>query len=92
MSKKPENLNTIRQSCGSRVVVNGVSCISPITDREMYDSSLLYSAAKNKHAKESLVWKPMSEDWKENLQGRVLVPGYGRRSDQITSADGQTPV
>ncbi len=55
MSKKPENLNTIRQSCGSRVVVNGVSCISPIIDREMYDSSLLYSAAKNKHAKESLV-------------------------------------
>ena len=46
MSKKPENLNTIRQSCGSRVVVNGVSCISPITDRGMYDSSLLYSAAK----------------------------------------------
>ena len=68
MSKKPENLNTIRQSCGSRVVVNGVSCISPITDREMYDSSLLYSAAKNKHAKESLVWKPMSEDWKENCR------------------------
>lgn len=25
-------------------------------------------------------------------QGRVLVPGYGQRSDQITSADGQTPV
>ena len=25
MSKKPENLNTIRQSCGSRVVVNGVN-------------------------------------------------------------------
>lgn len=72
MSKKPENLNTIRQSCGSRVVVNGVSCISPITDREMYDSSLLYSAAKNKHAKESLVWKPMSEDWKENC--RVYIP------------------
>lgn len=68
MSKKTENLNTIRQSCGSRVVVNGVSCISPITDREMYDSSLLYSAAKNKHAKESLVWKPMSEDWKENCR------------------------
>lgn len=65
MSKKPENLNTIRQSCGSRVVVNGVSCISPIIEREMYDSSLLYSAAKNKHAKESLVWKPMSEDWKK---------------------------
>lgn len=68
MSKKPENLNTIRQSCGSRVVVNGVSCISPIIDREMYDSSLLYSAAKNKHAKESLVWKPMSEDWKKNCR------------------------
>ena len=47
MSKKPENLNTIRQSCGS---------------------SLLYSAAKNKHAKESLVWNPMSEDWKENCR------------------------
>lgn len=42
MSKKPENLNTIRQSCGSRVVVNGVSCISPIIDRKIYDSSLLY--------------------------------------------------
>ena len=68
MSKKPENLNTIRQSCGSRVVVNGVSCIAPIIDREMYDSSLLYNAAKNKHAKESLVWKPMSEDWKENCR------------------------
>lgn len=68
MSKKPENLNTIRQSCGSRVVVNGVSCIAPIIDREMYDSSLLYNAAKNKHAKESLVWKPMSEDCKENCR------------------------
>ena len=42
MSKKPENLNTIRQSCGSRVVVEGRSCIAPITDREMYDMVLEY--------------------------------------------------
>ena len=65
MSKKTENLNTIRQSCGSRVVVDGRSCIAPITDREMYDKCLLYSVEKNKHAKDSLIWKPMSEDWKE---------------------------
>ena len=68
MSKKPENLNTIRQSCGSRVVVDGRSCIAPITDREMYDKCLLYSVEKNKHAKDSLIWKPMSEDWKENCR------------------------
>ena len=68
MSKKPENLNTIRQSCGSRVVVDGRSCIAPITDREMYGKCLLDSVEKNKHAKDSLIWKPMSEDWKENCR------------------------
>lgn len=28
----------------------------------------------------------------KKLQGRILVSGYSRRSDQITPADGQTPV
>ena len=54
----------------SKIVVEGRSCIAPITDREMYDSCLIYSIEKNKHAKDSLVWNPMSEDWKQNCKNR----------------------
>ena len=68
MNNTNETLDTLRQSCGSRIVVDGKSCIAPIMEKKMYDKCLIYSSKKNKHPKESLVWTPMSEKWKQNCK------------------------
>lgn len=64
------NLKKLRESCGSRVVIDGKSCIAPIEGRDFFDKCLIYSRNKNKHAKESVSWNHMSEEWKENCKNR----------------------
>ena len=73
MNNTKETLNALRQSCGSRIVIGGISCIAPILDRKTYDGCLIYSKNKDKHAKETLVWDPMDEDWKQNCKDRFWV-------------------
>lgn len=68
MNSTKETLSTLRNSCGSRIVVDGKSSIAPILDRKTYDDCLVYSQNKDKHARESLSWNPMSEDWKQNCK------------------------
>lgn len=68
MNNTKETLIALRQSYGSRIVVDGKSCTAPILNRKAYDHCLIYSQNKDKHAKASLVWNPMDEDWKQNCK------------------------
>lgn len=56
MNNTKETLNAFRQSCGSRIVVGGKSCIAPILNKKTYDNCLIYNQIKDKHAKEILAW------------------------------------
>lgn len=66
--KTTQELIDIRNACGSRVVLDGKSCIAPINDKAFFDKCLMYSESKNMHAKNTVAWKPMSDDWKERCR------------------------
>lgn len=66
--KTTQELIDIRNVCGSRVVLDGKSCIAPIDDKAFFDKCLMYSESKNVHAKNTVAWKPMSDDWKERCR------------------------
>ena len=66
--KITQELINIRNACGSRVVLDGKSCIAPIDDKAFFDKCLMYSESKNVHAKNTVAWKPMSDDWKERCR------------------------
>lgn len=63
-----KELIDIRNACGSRVVLNGKSCIAPIDDKAFFDKCLIYSESKNQHAKNTVAWRPMSDEWKERCK------------------------
>ena len=46
-----KELINIRNACGSRIVLDGKSCIAPIDDKAFFDKCLMYSESKNLHAK-----------------------------------------
>lgn len=66
--KTTQELINIRNACGSRVVVDGKSVIAPIDDKTFFDKCLMYSESKNLHAKNTVAWRPMSDDWKERCR------------------------
>ena len=92
-----QNENTVkylidlRNTCGSRVVVDGKSCIAPIDDKTFFDKCMIYSEGKNLHAKNTVAWQPMNEEWKERCKNnsfwfqdtvedaRKLFPGMNER-------------
>lgn len=67
-----KELIDLRNACGSRVVVNGKSCIAPIDDKAFFDKCLMYSESKNQHAKNTVAWQPMDEEWKENCKNNAF--------------------
>lgn len=70
--KTIQELIDIRNACGSRVVLNGKSCIAPIDDKAFFDKCLMYSESKNLHAKNTVAWRPMSEEWKERCRNNAF--------------------
>lgn len=66
--KITQELIDIRNACGSRVVLGRKSCIAPIDDKAFFDKCLMYSESKNVHAKNTVAWKSMSDDWKERCR------------------------
>ena len=66
--KITQELIDTRNACGSRVVLDGKSCIAPINDKAFFDKCLMYSESKNMHAKNTVAWKPMSDDWKKRCR------------------------
>lgn len=66
--KTTQEFIDIRNVCGSRVVLDGKSCIAPIDDKAFFDKCLMYSESKNLHAKNTVAWQPMSDDWKERCR------------------------
>lgn len=52
--KTTQELIDIRNACGSRVVLDGKSCIAPIDDKTFFDKCLMYSESKNLHAKNTV--------------------------------------
>lgn len=67
-----QDLIATRNACGSRVVLDGKSCIAPIDDRAFFDKCLMYSESKNLHAKNTVAWRPMSEEWKERCRNNAF--------------------
>lgn len=61
-------MQTFQKSCGTRVVLDGKSCITNIPDKAFYDKCLIYSEIKSKHIKDSITWTPMDNDWKERCR------------------------
>ena len=70
--KITQELIDIRNACGSRVVVDGKSCIAPIDDKAFFDKCLMYSESKNLHAKNTVAWKPMSDEWKNSCKDKFF--------------------
>ena len=66
--KTIQDLIVTRNACGSRIVLDGKSCIAPIDDKAFFDKCLMYSDSKNLHAKNTVAWRPMSDDWKEQCR------------------------
>ena len=57
-------MQKFQKSCGTRVVLDGKSCITNIPDKTFYDKCLIYSEIKNKRIKDSITWNPMNDEWK----------------------------
>ena len=61
-------MQKFQKSCGTRVLLDGKSCITNIPDKTFYDKCLIYSEIKNKRIKDSVTWNPMSDNWKERCK------------------------
>lgn len=61
-------MQEFQKSCGTRVVLDGKSCITNIPDKTFYDNCLIYSEIKNKRIKDSVTWNHMSDDWKKRCK------------------------
>lgn len=70
--KTTQELIDIRNACGSRVVLDGKSVIAPIDDKAFFDKCLMYSESKNLHAKNTVAWQPMSDEWKEHCRNNAF--------------------
>lgn len=66
--KTVQELVNIRNACGSRVILDGKSVIAPIDDKAFFDKCLMYSESKNLHAKNTVAWRPMTDNWKERCR------------------------
>ena len=66
--KTVQELVNIRNACGSRVILDGKSVIAPIDDKAFFDKCLMYSESKNLHAKNTVAWRPMPDNWKERCR------------------------
>ena len=51
--KITQELIDTRNACGSRVVLDGKSCIAPINDKAFFDKCLMYSESKNMRSRGS---------------------------------------
>ena len=70
--KTTQELIDIRNVCGSRVVLDGKSVIAPIDNKAFFDKCLMYSESKNLHAKNTIAWQPMSDEWKEHCRNNAF--------------------
>ena len=70
--KTTQELIDIRNACGSRVILDDKSCIAPIDDKAFFDKCLIYSERKNLHAKNTVAWKTMSDEWKEHCRNNFF--------------------
>lgn len=68
MRTLPSDIELLQQTCGTRVIYDGKSCIKNITDKIMFDKCLIYSKNKNQQIKDKIKWEPMDEEWKERCK------------------------
>lgn len=57
-------MQAFQQACGTRVVIDGKSCITNIPDKAFYDKCFIYSETKSKRIKDNVTWRPMDDEWK----------------------------
>lgn len=68
MKPLPSDIAQLQTVCGTRVILNGKSCIINITNKDMFDRCLIYSKAKNQKIKNHIKWKTMEADWKKDCK------------------------
>lgn len=68
MKPLPSDIAQLQTVCGTRVILNGKSCIINITNKDMFDRCLIYSKAKNQKIKDHIKWKTMEADWKKDCK------------------------
>ena len=70
MKSLPTNIAQLQTVCGTRVILDGKSCIVNITDKDMFDKCLIYSETKNQKIKDCIRWNQMDADWKADCKER----------------------
>ena len=68
MKQLPSDIAQLQTVCGTRVILDGKSCIVNITDKDMFDKCLIYSEAKSQKIKDSIKWNQMDTDWKADCK------------------------
>ena len=72
MKSLPTNIAQLQTVCGTRVILDGKSCIVNITDKDMFDKCLIYSEAKSQKIKDSIKWNQMDADWKADCKENMF--------------------
>ena len=68
MKSLPTDITQLQTVCGTRVILDGTSCITNITDKDMFDKCLIYSETRNQKIKDGIKCKLMDEDWKSRCK------------------------
>lgn len=68
MKQLPSDIARLQTVCGTRVILDGKSCIVNITDKDMFDKCLIYGEAKSQKIKDSIKWNQMDADWKADCK------------------------
>lgn len=68
MKSLPTDIAELQTACGTRVIINGESCIKNITDKDMFDKCLIYSETKSERIKNIIKCKPMDNEWKNTCK------------------------
>lgn len=64
MQSLPTDIAQLQTVCGTRVILDGKSYITNITDKDTFDKCLICSETKNQKIKDSVKCQPMDDDWK----------------------------
>lgn len=72
MQSLPTDIAQLQTACGTRVILDGKSCITNITDKDMFDRCLIYSETKNQKIKDSVKCKHMDDDWKTRCKENMF--------------------
>ena len=72
MQSLPTDIAQLQTACGTRVILDGKSHITNITDKDMFDKCLIYSETKNQKIKNCIKCKPMDDDWKAGCKKHMF--------------------